>query len=75
MEIKDIFLKNYRTGFDYQHIPEFEEFRMGEVLEFMKLAYNQAINDASENVRLYWTDLEQTEQEIDSESILKLKKL
>ena len=75
MEIKDIFLRNYRTGSDYQHIPEFEEFRMDEVLEFMRLTYNQAIEDASESVRLYWTDLEQTEQEIDIESILKLKKL
>lgn len=75
MEIKDIFLRNYRTNSDYQHIPEFEEFRMSEVLEFMRLTYNQAIKDASESVRLYWTDLEQTEQEIDIESILKLNKL
>lgn len=75
MEIKDIFLKNYRTWSDYQHIPEFEEFRMNEVLEFMRLSYNQAINDAYENVKLFWTNLEQTEQDIDKESILKLKKL
>jgi len=40
-----------------------------------KEAYNQAIDDAAENVKLFWTNLEQTEQGIDIDSILKLRKV
>ena len=42
------------------------------IMDALRDAYNKGVNDSLENVELYYTDLEQTEQDINKESIFKL---
>ena len=51
--INEIFQANYRRGSAYKHMPAFENFDFDEVMKFMKLAYNQAIQDSVKSLQNY----------------------
>ena len=70
------FIKEDVTGIGYfEWIDDVEKQDLIKVIKQAQIeAYNEAIDDAVKNVKLYFTDLEQTTQDIDEDSILKLKK-